>query len=99
LIVVAFTAIYKCVFVKYICPTLKDSVVALFVDGVEPRVVTKVLTVVTLVTTTLEANVALFPDTVRLALMAVFAGTAPKRLFTVMRFDVGVPFGSSTIRS
>jgi len=91
---------YKCVFVKNICPTLRDSVVALLVEGFDAVIVViKVLTVVAFVVTKFEAKSTLFPETVTFAVNDVFAGTVEKKFFTVTLLETGVPFGSSTINN
>jgi hypothetical protein len=70
------------------------------VEGVEVDTGTmNVFTVVAFVTTTLEANSALLPLTVVLALNTVFAGTDPKKDFTVIFLDTGVPCTSSIINN
>jgi len=52
---------YKCVFEKNICPTLRDSVAVLLEEGLDFNVVIIVLTVVAFVVTKLEAKSTLFP--------------------------------------
>jgi|TARA_R100001086_G_scaffold249845_1_gene191276 hypothetical protein len=90
---------YKCVFEKNICPTLKDSVAVLLDEGFDFNVVIIVLTVVAFVVTKLEAKRTLFPETVTFAVNDVFAGTVEKKFFTLIRLEAGVPFGSSTINN
>ena len=95
LIVVELTAIYKYVLENQACPTVFDSVVALFEAGVEPNVKMTLFVVIVLVNTALAADLKRLPVTVTLALNTVFAGIAPMNALTVIFLETGTPFGSS----
>jgi hypothetical protein len=95
------------VLLKKACPTLYPPDVALFDPGFERKVVMKLLTlsnppvvIFTLDTISVLAQViVVFAFNETRALNTVLDGTAPKKFLTVIFFDTGVPFGSSTIRS
>jgi hypothetical protein len=87
------------VFVKRISPTAILAVVALLEAGALPNVTLTIFAVRVFVMLTF-AVVVVRARTVSVdPLNTVLDGTAPKRLFIVIFFDVGVPFGSVTIRS